>query len=189
MVALAITVLALVQTVPAKADIINVETAYLFLLPHGVPPNPDGGSVRITNMSAVPISITSVFISGWVGGTTFEWAGTGPAVLAPGAFGEYNQAFFPYIGDTSNFGALTNPAEGVHITIAGTIGGVPFSRLYFDNITFAITGCTNTGADVECPGNANVYGPVTLIPEPATMALVGGGLLVGALRKRLRARA
>ena len=191
--ALVVTLWTLTQAVPLKADIITVETAYLFTLPHGGG-GPDGGSVRITNMSAVPIGITSVFISGWVGGTTFEWAGTGPAVLGPGVSGEYNQAFPPYAGDTSNFGLLTNPQDGVHITIAGTIfssDGVPFSRQYIDNITFAITGCVNTGADVECdgvgsPNNANVYGRVTLIPEPATLLLLGTGLLgLGAkLRKR-----
>src|ERR1700730_9018958 len=86
---------------PAIASpILLVETAYLFAEPHSGD-NPDGGSVRITNLGAAPVTIDHVFITGWASEMSFDFgpanaqlcctAAIGgpaaPSVLAPGGAG------------------------------------------------------------------------------------------------------
>src|ERR1700730_17144967 len=87
------------------SPILSVETAYLFELPHSGN-LPDGGSVRITNLDAAPVTIDHVFLTGWTSGMVFD-LGPGnpqlcctaaiggpaaPPVLAPGGVGVYNEA-------------------------------------------------------------------------------------------------
>jgi len=188
---------ALVCSAPAIASpMLLVETAYLFELPHSGD-LPDGGSVRITNLDAAPVTIDHVFITGWTSGTAFDFgpgnpqlcctaAIGGPAappVLAPGGVGVYNEAGPPNPADTSNFLDLVNPAAGIQIRVMGTFMGEPFNEVFHDSITYALTGGVNTGADSDVP---IPYGPTAAdVPEPATLALVGGVLLLMLVRRKL----
>jgi hypothetical protein len=183
---------------PAIASpILLVETAYLFELPHSGD-LPDGGSVRITNLDAAPVTIDHVFITGWTSGTAFDFGPAnpqlcctaaigGPAappVLAPGGVGVYNEAGPPNAADTSNFVDLADPAAGIQIRVMGTFMGEPFNEVFHDSITYALTGGVNTGGDSDVP---IPYGPtVADVPEPATLALVGGVLLLMVVWRRLR---
>ncbi len=92
----AVAFVSLTLVLPAQAGSvapIKVQTAYLFALPHAGG-GPDGGDVNITNRSATDtVNITSVFLSGWTGGTTFQWAPFGPASLGPEA--SYREEWLP----------------------------------------------------------------------------------------------
>src|SRR5438477_9087614 len=152
-----------------SSPILLVETAYLFIEPHSGD-LPDGGSVRITNLDAAPVTIDHVFITGWVSETSFDFgpgnpqlcctAAIGgpaaPSVLAPGGVGVYNEAGPPNAADTSNFVDLANPAAGIQIRVMGTFMGDPFNEVFHDSITYALTGGVNTGADSDV---AIPYGP------------------------------
>ena len=88
----------------------------------------------------------------------------------------YNEAGPPNPADTSNFLDLANPAAGIQIQVMGTFMGEPFNQVFHDSITYALTGGVNTGADSDVP---IPYGPTAAdVPEPATLALVGGVLLL-----------
>ncbi len=190
--------LSLVCAAPAiSSPILLVETAYLFELPHSGT-LPDGGSVRITNLDAAAVTIDHVFITGWASGTAFDFgpgnsqlcctaAVGGPAappVLAPGGVGVYNEAGPPNAADTSNFVDLANPAAGIQIRVMGTFMGEPFNEVFHDSITYALTGGVNTGADSDV---AIPYGPTAAdVPEPATLSLAGGVLLLMLAWRKLR---
>jgi hypothetical protein len=172
-----------------SSPILSVETAYLFVAPHSGEFS-DGGSVRITNLDAAPVTIDHVFLTGWSSGTVFDF-GPGnpqlcctdnvggpaaPSVLTVGGVGVYNEAGPPNAADTSNFVDLANPAAGIQIRVIGTFRGQQFNEIFHDSITYALTGGVNTGADSDV---AIPYGPTASdVPEPATLSLVGGVLLL-----------
>ena len=163
-------------------------------------PSADAGAIMITNTSGSPISVQSVAVAINGTGVAGIWAASFPLSLAAGGILILTDTVH-YNFDTSDVHFIVgsgNPCDGIGADPAVCATTFPTVTIGVDGVStvFNDTGhvLDTEGFDYASVGNESFAwrpiggrsGPAG-IPEPASLALIGLGLVAGTLARRRKA--